>query len=166
MEQLDRLDGLRLDDQLCFALYAATHAITRRYRPLLDAIGLTYPQYLVMLTLWQDGPAHVGRIAHRLELDSHAVTPLVERLEVAGLVRRRRGTDRRQVVVAATELGRDLEAAAEAVQAEVACATGLDPLELADLRRRLRTLTDQLSPQTRSSPHLADGTTTIEGSVP
>lgn len=119
-----------------------------------------------MLTLWQDGPAPVGRIAHRLELDSHAVTPLVERLEVTGLVRRRRDTDRRQVVVAATELGRDLEAAAVAVQAEVACATGLDPLELADLRRRLRTLAGQLTPQTRASRYLAGGTTTTEGSVP
>ena len=166
MTQAETDGVVRLDDQLCFALYAATHAITRRYRPLLDEIGLTYPQYLLMLTLWQDGPAPVGRIAQRLELDSHAVTPLVERLEVAGLVRRRRGTDRRQVVVAATERGRDLEAAAVAVQAEVACATGLDPLELADLRRRLRTLAGQLTPQTRSSPHLAGRTATTEGSVP
>lgn len=91
-------DGLRLDDQLCFALYAATNAITRSYRPLLGEIGLTYPQYLVMLTLWQDGSAPVGRIAHRLELDSHAVSPLVDRLEAAGLVVRRPGADRRQVV--------------------------------------------------------------------
>ncbi|MEP7091596.1 MAG: MarR family transcriptional regulator [Nocardioidaceae bacterium] len=148
MEPLDRVGALHLDDQLCFALYAATHAITRRYRPLLDEIGLTYPQYLVMLTLWQDGPAPVGRVARRLELDSHAVTPLVERLEVAGLVRRRRGTDRRQVLVTATERGRDLEVAAVAVQAEVTCATGLDPRELADLRRRLRTLTGRLTPRT------------------
>ena len=158
--QLDEIGGLRLDDQLCFALYAATHAITRRYRPLLDEIGLTYPQYLLMLTLWQDGPATIGRIAHRLELDSHAVTPLVERLEVAGFIRRRRGTDRRQVVVAATKLGRDLEAAAVAVQAEVACATGLDPLELAHLRGQLRTLASQLTPQPRSLPHSAGRTTT------
>ena len=166
MERLDRVDGLRLDDQLCFALYAATHAITRRYRPLLDEIGLTYPQYLVMLTLWQGGPATVGQIALRLELDSHAVTPLVERLEVAGLVCRRSGDDRRQVVVSATEVGRDLEAAAAAAQAEVACATGLEPLELADLRRRLRTLAGQLTPQTRSSPQLAGRKATPEGSAP
>ena len=150
MEQLDKVGGLNLDDQLCFALYAATHAITRRYRPLLDEIGLTYPQYLVMLTLWQGGPASVGRIARRLELDSHAVTHLVERLEVTGLVRRRRGTDRRVVAVAATRVGRDREAAAAAVQAQVACATGLDPLGLADLRRRLHTLADQLNPQAPS----------------
>ena len=166
MEELATPDALRLDDQLCFALYAATHAITRRYRPLLDEIGLTYPQYLVMLTLWQDGPTTVGQIAHRLQLDSHAVTPLVERLEAAGLVDRRRGADRRQVVVAATETGRDLEAAAAAVQSEVACATGLDPLALADLRRRLSTLADQLTPHTRSSSHLAGGTPRMDGKLP
>ncbi len=166
MRRLDTDGGLRLDDQLCFALYAATHAITRRYRPLLDEIGLTYPQYLLMLVLWQDGPAPVGRIARRLELDSHAVTPLVERLEVAGLVRRDRGADRRQVVVAATERGHDLRAAAAAVQAEVACATGLDPLEMTDLRRRLRALVGQLTPETRPSPHPAGGTTTTEGNLP
>ena len=160
MQQLGRAGNLRLDDQLCFALYAATHAITRRYRPLLDEIGLTYPQYLVMLTLWQDGPAPIGRIAHRLELDSHAVSPLVERLEHAGLVCRRSGTDRRQVVVAVTELGRDLEAAAAAAQTQVACATGLDPGELADLRQRLRTLAGQLGPETKAPPHLAGGNTT------
>ena len=165
-QQLAGEANLRLDEQLCFALYAATHAITRRYRPLLDELGLTYPQYLVMLALWQDGPTTVGRIAQRLELDSHAVTPLVERLEVAGLVGRRHGTDRRQVVVAATETGRDLEPAAAAAQAEVSCATGLDPDELADLRRRLRVLAGLLTPRTRTSPHLAGGSTTTEGSVP
>lgn len=147
MARLEADGRLRLDDQLCFALYAATHAITRRYRPLLEAIGLTYPQYLVMLTLWQDGAATVGEIARRLELDSHAVTPLVGRLEAAGLVGRRRGTDRRQVVVAATESGRELESTASAAQADVACATGLEPAELADLRDRLRDLSGQLDPR-------------------
>ncbi len=135
---------LRLDDQLCFALYAATHAITRRYRPLLDSLGLTYPQYLVMLALWQDGPSTVGEIARRLELDSHAVTPLVVRLEAAGLVSRRRGHDRRQVVVVPTRSGRDLEATTSLAQADVACATGLDPAGLADLRDQLRALSARL----------------------
>ncbi len=163
MAQLETDEGLRLDDQLCFALYAATHAITRRYRPLLEGIGLTYPQYLLMLVLWQDGPATVGGIAHRLQLDSHAVTPLVVRLEDAGLVRRHRGSDRRQVVVEPTERGRDLRAAASVAQAEVACATELSPLELADLRHRLATLADQLTGQTRCSPPPTGGTRTTEG---
>ena len=147
VKQLDQASVagvLRLDDQLCFALYAATHAITGRYRPLLDDLGLTYPQYLVMLSLWQDGPRTVGQIARRLELDSHAVTPLVGRLERSGLVTRGRGTDRRCVVVTMTDRGRDLESAAAAVQAEVACATRLPDRELADLRVRLRTLARQL----------------------
>lgn len=157
MPETDTVGGLRLDDQLCFALYAATHAITRRYRPLLLEIGLTYPQYLVMLTLWQDGPAPIGQVARRLELDSHAVTPLVERLEVAGLVRRQPGVDRRQVVVETTERGRDLREAAAAAQSEVACATGLDPADLADLRARLRTLAAALDPLPRSSPASCGG---------
>ncbi len=135
---------LRLDDQLCFALYAATHAMTRRYRPLLDSLGLTYPQYLVMLVLWQDGPSTVGEIARRLELDSHAVTPLVGRLEAAGLVGRRRGDDRRQVVVAPTRSGRELEATTSVAQADVACATGLDAVGLDDLRDQLRALSGRL----------------------
>jgi len=92
----------RLDDQICFALYSATHAITRRYRRLLEDIGLTYPQYLLMLILWQDGSATVGQIARRLDLGSHAITPLVARLQLAGLVQRTRGADRRQVTVTAT----------------------------------------------------------------
>ncbi len=148
MTQTMTADELRLDDQLCFALYAATHAITRRYRPLLDEIGLTYPQYLLMLIIWQDGSATVGQIARRLELESHAVTPLVNRLEAAGLVCRSRGADRRQVMITATERGRDLQTAAVRAQAEVACATGLDPVQLADLRRQLRVLADQLTPAT------------------
>lgn len=160
---------LRLDDQLCFALYAATNAVTRAYRPLLGEIGLTYPQYLVMLTLWQDGPAPVGRIARRLELDSHAVSPLLHRLESAGLVRRRRGVDRRQVLVEATERGDDLEAAASRAQAQVACATGLTSLELADLRGRLRALAARLTPEgapeLRSSPQSAGRTRPPQGAA-
>lgn len=155
--------GMGLDDQLCFALYAATHAITRRYRPLLEEIGLTYPQYLVMLALWQDGPATVGRLARRLRIDSHAVTPLVRRLEAAGLVSRRQGLDRRQVVVVASERGQELEVAATHAQEQVACAAGLAPEELADLRHRLHALADQLAPEHRSSSSTADGATTTDG---
>lgn len=136
---------LRLDDQLCFALYAATHAITRSYRPLLGEIGLTYPQYLVMLTLWQDGPAPIGAIARRLELDSHAVTPLVRRLEKDGFVARQRGTDRRHVVIDLTARGAELEHAAARAQREVVCGTGLSDVDLAALRRQLRDLSGELA---------------------
>ncbi|MDQ2850473.1 MAG: MarR family transcriptional regulator [Actinomycetota bacterium] len=148
MAQTVAADNVRLDDQLCFALYAATHAITRRYRPLLEEIGLTYPQYLVMLIVWEEDSTTVGRIARRLELDSHAVTPLVNRLETAGLVYRSRGTDRREVVITATTRGRDLKEPAAHAQHQVASATGLTPDQLADLRRHLRVLADQLTPAT------------------
>ncbi|MDQ2851844.1 MAG: MarR family transcriptional regulator [Actinomycetota bacterium] len=148
MAQTVVADNVCLDDQLCFALYAATHAITRRYRPLLEEIGLTYPQYLVMLTIWEEDSTTVGRIARRLQLDSHAVTPLVGRLETAGLVHRSHGTDRREVVITATTRGRDLQGPAAAAQHQVASATGLSADQLANLRRHLRVLADQLSSAT------------------
>jgi DNA-binding MarR family transcriptional regulator len=138
-------ERLLLDDQLCFALYAATAAITRRYRVPLAEVGLTYPQYLVMLALWQDGPSTVGAVAQRLRLDSHGVSPIVARLEHAGLVVRRRGFDRRTVLVEASGRGLALEQQAARVQADVACATGLAPADLAALRHKLLTLTDELA---------------------
>ena len=99
---------LRLDDQLCFALYAATNAVTRTYRPLLAKIGITYPQYLVMLVLWQHGPNSVGAVGKRLHLAASAITPLVDQLERAGMVARARGTaDRRVVQVRLTDKGRE-----------------------------------------------------------
>lgn len=151
-------DRLRLDDQLCFALYAATHAITRSYRPLLGEIGLTYPQYLVMLTLWQDGASPIGHIARRLELDSHAVTPLVRRLEADGHVARQRGVDRRHVVIDVTPQGAELEEAAAQAQHEVVCSTGLSDLDLAALRRQLRDLADELAPaQPAPQSHVSEG---------
>lgn len=132
---------LRLDDQLCFALYAATNAVTRAYRPLLGELGLTYPQYLVMLVLWQDGPSNVGRIARRLELAPGAVTPLVQRLEAQGLLTRRRDAeDRRNVAIALTAAGRDLEGAAARAQEAVECRTAMEPGDLARLRDELREL--------------------------
>ena len=110
---------LALDDQLCFALYAATNAVVRAYRPLLGEFGLTYPQYLVMLALWQDGTAPVHALAERLHLGSNAVTPLVDKLEAAGFVTRARGTDRRVVFVALTEAGIGLEGKVSAAQQSV-----------------------------------------------
>lgn len=151
--------SLRLDDQLCFALYAATNAVTRSYRPLLARIGLTYPQYLVLLALWQDGPATVGAIAARLQLDSHAVSPMVGRLCEAGLVTRERQDDRRRVLVCLTEEGRDLEQAAADAQSQVVCATGLEPLHLARMRRELLEVARQLGAPDLTRP----GVSTTEG---
>ena len=137
--------NLRLDDQLCFALYAATNTITRAYRPLLERIGLTYPQYLVMLVLWQDGELAVHEIAARLALPPHAVSPLLDRLESAGLVvRRREPPDRRVAHVQLTTAGAELEAAAAEAQRTVACRTQLDGPALDGLRDQLQALVRQM----------------------
>ena len=131
-------EKLRLDDQLCFALYTATNAITRAYRPLLRELGITYPQYLTLMVLWQFGDRSIGDIAARLVLPGHAVTPMIDRLETAGLVERRRyDQDRRIVLVGLTPAGVELEAAAARVQHTVACQTRLSPGALAELRDEL-----------------------------
>ena len=138
---MGRPSNLRLDDQLCFALYAAMNTVTRAYRPLLERIGLTYPQYLVMLVLWQDGEHAVHEIATRLALPPHAVSPLLDRLESAGLVvRRREAPDRRVVQVQLTAAGLELETAAAAAQRTVACRTQLDGPTLDGLRDQLQAL--------------------------
>lgn len=136
---------LRLDDQICFALYAATNAVVRAYRPLLGELGLTYPQYLVMLALWQDGAAPVHALALRLQLGSSALTPLVDRLEAAGFVTRARGADRRVVLVALTEAGRLLEDKVAVAQQAVVCRTGLAERDLAELRQELKDLAGRVA---------------------
>jgi MarR family transcriptional regulator, organic hydroperoxide resistance regulator len=126
---------LRLDQQLCFALYAAHRAVTVRYRPLLDRLGLTYPQYLVMLVLWEGDGVVVRELGERLQLDSGTLSPLLKRLEAAGLVvRRRRGEDERSVIISLTERGDALRTDAAGVPAAIAAETGLT----ADERDRLR----------------------------
>ncbi len=135
-----------LEEQLCFALYSATNAVIRTYRPWLRDIGLTYPQYLVLLVLWQNGERTMGEIATRLALPPGGVTPIVERLEAAHLVvRRRDDADRRVVHVTLTESGAKLEAAASEAQRRVSCATMMRDEELADLRGTLNDLTEQLN---------------------
>lgn len=139
------ISKLRLDDQLCFALYAATNAVTRAYRPLLDQLGVTYPQYLVLLALWQHGPQAISGIADALDLPSHAIGPVVDRLEAAGLVWRRRALpDRRVVRVGLSETGIALEAAAAEAQRAVACRTRLSAVEFDTLRKQLHQLVRQM----------------------
>lgn len=141
--------ALRLDDQLCFALYAATNTVVRRYRPLLSGLGLTYPQYLLMLVLWQDGARPVHEIAARLALPANGLTPLVDRLEAAGLVeRRQQARDRRVLHVHLTPAGVRLEAEAARVQREVACSTRLSSAELDGLRAQLHNLLRQMDSPT------------------
>lgn len=145
--------NLKLDDQLCFALYAATNTIVRAYRPLLDDIGLTYPQYLVMLVLWQQDARAVHEIAGPLALPPHALSPILERLERADLVTRSRDdADRRIVRVHLTPAGADLETAASRAQLDVVCQTGLSPEDLADLRENLRDLVERMETARSGTP--------------
>ena len=139
----------RLADQLCFALYAATNAVTRAYRPLLTDLGLTYPQYLVMLVLWERESCRLGEIAEELRLATHAVSPIVDRLEDAGLVERVRGQDDgRVVLVRLTAAGAALEPGAAEVQEDLRCRTELDDDEVATLRSSLVALTERLLAET------------------
>lgn len=140
---LDR--ALRLDDQLCFAVHAASRAFDGVYRVVLRESGLTYPQYLVMLVLWEHGEVTVKELGRRLRLDSGTLSPLLKRLEAAGWVRRRRGAaDERSVVVSPTEAGARLRAGVGHIPAGNASATGLSAAEAGELRERLRTLTASL----------------------
>jgi DNA-binding MarR family transcriptional regulator len=133
--------GLELDAQLCFALYAASRAVTNAYRPLLADLDLTYPQYLVMLVLWQRGTSTVKALGDALELDYGTLSPLLKRLEAAGLVRReRRPDDERSVRVVLTDAGAALRTRAEAVPPAIGAAMGLRPAEAAELRATLRRL--------------------------
>jgi DNA-binding MarR family transcriptional regulator len=146
----------RLDEQVCFALYSATLAMTKAYRPLLDALGLTYPQYLVMLVLWErDGPT-VSALGERLHLDSGTLTPLLKRLETAGLlVRRRSAQDERRVELHLTPAGRALRARAGDLPRRMARVTGCSADELARLRSRLVRLRDAISDATDATPPVA-----------
>jgi len=138
-------DLLRLEDQLCFALYAASRAMTAVYAPLLGELGLTYPQYLVLLVLWDRDGERVSSIGERLQLDSATLTPLLKRLEAAGLVERRRSTvDERVVEVFLTAAGKRLKRRAADVPRCLLEKTGLSLAELAELRTTLQELTRRL----------------------
>ena len=135
----------RLENQLCFAVYSTAHAFNRVYKPLLDPFGLTYPQYLVMLVLWDEEEVTVKRLGELLHLDSGTLTPLLKRLEANGwLTRRRSAEDERKVLVALTDAGRELEAKTAAVPRDLLCATGLQVDELLELRGRLAGLRDRM----------------------
>lgn len=135
----------RLDDELCVALYLASRAMTATYRPVLDDLGLTYPQYLVLRMLWEDGSCSIGQIGQRLRLESNTLSPLIKRLEMLELVTRRRRTDdERAVDVELTRQGRAMRRRAADVPAQICEATGLDAGARARLVRKLRRLTADL----------------------
>ncbi|MGM0767329.1 MAG: MarR family winged helix-turn-helix transcriptional regulator [Pseudomonadota bacterium] len=142
-------DGLALDSQICFALYAANRAVVARYRPLLAELGLTYPQYLVLLVLWEAAVGarrlRVSELGQRLRLDSGTLTPLLKRLEQRGLISRTRSEDDERVVtVAVTAAGYELRAQARSIPGQLLCATGLAPERLEALRDELRSVLAEL----------------------
>jgi len=145
---------LSLDRHLCFALYSASRAMTAAYRPILGELNITYPQYLVLLVLWEEGRVTVGNLGERLQLDSGTLSPLLKRLAANGFVRRERSVaDERSVEVTLTEAGRELERRAQCIPEQLFSSTGLTEQDAADLRDAVRRLTDALNAST-SNPSL------------
>ena len=136
----------RLEEQLCFAVYQTGHAFNRVYRPVLAKLGLTYPQYLVMLVLWQEDGLTVKALGERLMLDSGTLTPLLKRLEAAGLLRRERGReDERQVLIALTPKGEALREKARAVPQSILAASACSVGELVAMKNEIVALRDRLN---------------------
>ncbi|MXO66156.1 MarR family transcriptional regulator [Altererythrobacter endophyticus] len=133
---------LALDRQICFPVYVAGNSLVRAYRPLLSEIGLTYPQYLVMLILWsEEAPLSVGTIGSHLMLDSGTLTPLLKRMESAGIVERRRDqADERRVLIGLTAKGRALRKDAESIPGKLIGCSGMSPTDLHDLHQAVITL--------------------------
>jgi DNA-binding MarR family transcriptional regulator len=142
-----RADGwLALDKQLCFALYSASLAMTKVYKPLLAPLGLTYPQYLVMLALWEEDAQTVSALGDKLALDSGTLTPLLKRLQAQGTLTRERDTaDERRVIVRLTDAGLALKIQARQVPPRIARSTGCELAEIAELTRQLTTMRDALA---------------------
>lgn len=139
---------VQLEEQLCYAVYSAGIAIQRLYKPLLDGLGLTYPQYLVMNVIWRDDGQTVGAIAQALALESSTLTPLLKRLETAGLVQRTRNPgNERQVLITLTAAGAELRAKAGCLGSALLEASGETPAELGELNQRVRHLRDTLYAQ-------------------
>ncbi len=135
-----------LDDQLCFSLYAASIAINRTYKPMLDKMGITYPQYLVLSVLGENDGMTVGAIADRLSLESSTITPPVKRMEQAGLVERRRSTtDERQVHVWLTAAGRDLLVRSNCLGETLVARAGMTPAQFEALNRQVQALRSALA---------------------
>ena len=155
----------RLDQQLCFALYSSSLVMTKLYKPVLSALGLTYPQYLVLLVLWERDGLSVGELGERLFLDSGTLTPVLKRMQAAGWIRRDRSArDERRVTLTLTAAGQALRRQAQHVPHTVACAVGGGLDEVVALTARLQILRSKLaaqlaaassSPPTKEDPHEA-----------
>lgn len=137
--------ALLLENQLCFALYSASLAMTKAYKPLLSALGLTYPQYLVLLVLWAQDDRPVNELGERLFLDSGTLTPLLKRMETAGWIRRQRNAaDERKVHILLTPEGQALQSQAACIPKQLVGALGCSLPELAQLTQTVQSLRDRL----------------------
>jgi len=147
-------DALTLDSQLCFAVYATAHAFNRAYKPLLDKFGLTYPQYLVMMVLWEKNGVMVKDIGARLGLDSGTLSPLLKRLEKAGLITRSRDlVDERQVLISLTEAGKQMHKdALKLIAPAIGMALGCGMEEATELRQKLVSLRKTLETTVCTKP--------------
>jgi len=143
---MSQFDNLKLDNQLCFALYTATNSITRLYRSLLDEYELTYPQYLVLLVLWEKDGVAIKEVMKRLKLDSGTLSPIIKRLQNAGLVLKERSEqDERIVRLSLTEKAKNLEPFIAQVQNKVACQTDLSSEDFFELLDRLNQVANSLN---------------------
>lgn len=153
-----RADALHLSEQLCFTLYSTVHVLNRTYRPLLEKLGLTYPQYLAMLVLWEEDDVTVKALGEQLLLDSGTLTPLLKRLEAAGFVKRERDTlDERQVRIRLTPTGRALRTKAECVPMTILESSGCSLEELQDLKARVLAVRGALSARLEHEPAPSPG---------
>jgi MarR family transcriptional regulator, organic hydroperoxide resistance regulator len=145
-QKIDPEQALLLDNQLCFALYSASLAMTKLYKPLLDELGLTYPQYLTLLVLWERDGLAVSELGERLSLDSGTLTPLLKRLEAAGLIARIRAIeDERRVHVTLTAVGRKLKGRAQKIPGCILAASQCSISELVQLTRQIQDLRQRLA---------------------
>jgi MarR family transcriptional regulator, organic hydroperoxide resistance regulator len=145
-QKIDPEQALLLDNQLCFALYSASLAMTKLYKPLLDELGLTYPQYLTLLVLWERDGLAVSELGERLSLDSGTLTPLLKRLEAAGLIARIRATeDERRVHITLTAAGRKLRGRAQKIPGCILAASQCSISELVQLTRQIQDLRQRLA---------------------
>ena len=141
----DEFDVLKLDNQMCFPLYAASRLVVQAYRPLLEELGITYPQYLVLMVLWEKDGSSVSEIGARLSLDSGTLTPVLKRLAAQTLVKRRRSKhDDRAVENWLTERGRGLKLKAVEIPMKLLCRTAIDLDEVIQLRKALQPILDKL----------------------
>ncbi len=149
-------EQLRLDNQICFPIYVASRLFVREYQPYLDELGITYPQYLVLMVLWEKDQLTVGEIAGKLLLNTNTITPLLKRMESQGLIERQRsGTDERKVIVALTTQGRELQASAAHIPEQFVSGLLSNAMSLEDLKRLKDTLSiliDQLSSGDEQTP--------------